>query len=117
MKDNDIEDNELLEKCKVILHENIKLFNGIEEFSTPTMPGWRSIWWARWDNGELLQLDSLNNEIIKSQLDETIKNMNDIEKEYYVEDKWIDKKKRSEFNKLKKNKSNLEKKFLEEKSI
>lgn len=117
LKDNDIEDNELLEKCKIILHENIKLFNGIEEFSTPTMPGWRSIWWARWDNGKLLQLDSLNNEIIKSQLDETIKNMNDIEKEYYIEDKWTDKKKRSEFNKLKKNKNNLEKKFLEEKSI
>ena len=41
--------------------------------------------------------------------------MNDIEKEYYIEDKWTDKKKRSEFNKLKKNKNILENKFLPDK--
>ncbi len=81
------------------------------------MPGWRSIWWSRWDNGKLVQLDSLNNEIIKSQLEETIKNMHDIEKEYYMEGKWTDKKKRSEFNKLKKNKNVLENKFIPDKSI
>lgn len=114
-EENNIKNNDLLEECKTILHENIKLFNGIEELSTSTMPGWRSIWWSRWDNGTLVQLDSLNNEIVRSQLNETIKNMNDIEKEYYIEDKWTDKKKRNEFNKLKKNKSLLENKFLPDK--
>ncbi len=116
-EENNIKDNDFFENCKKVLHDNIKLFNGIEEYSTPTMPGWRSIWWSRWDNGKLVQLDSLNNEIIKSQLEETVKNMNDIEKEYYVEGKWSDKKKRSEFNKLKKNKNVLENKFIPDKSI
>jgi len=111
--DYGIEDDELLEKCKTILRCNIKVFNGIEEESSSVMPGWRSVWWCRWNKGELIGIDSMNNEIISSQIQEKQDYADKILKEYYIDNTWVDKKKKSEFNKLHREKKKLEGKIID----
>ena len=100
---------DLLERCEDILRENIKLFNGISNDHTPTMPGVKDITWTFWDNGTVVEKRSMYNEMLTSKIATLDTKLAQIEKEHYIDGTWNDKQAKKEYAKLTKEKTKLTK--------
>ena len=100
---------DLLERCEDILRENIKLFNGISNDHTPTMPGVKDSTWTFWDNGTVVEKRSMYNEMLTSKIATLDTKLAQIEKEHYIDGTWNDKQAKKEYAKLTKEKTKLTK--------
>ena len=100
---------DLLVRCEDILRENIKLFNGIVNDHTYTMPGVKDITWTFWDNGTVVEKRSMYNEMLTSKIATLDTKLAQIEKEHYIDGTWNDKQAKKEYAKLTKEKTKLTK--------
>lgn len=98
---------DLLVRCEEILRENIKLFNGISNNHTPTMPGVKDITWTFWDNGIVVEKRSMYHEMLTSKITALDTKIAKLEKEHYIDGAWDDKEAKKEHGKLTKEKNNL----------
>lgn len=100
---------DLLERCEEILRKNIKLFNGIVNDHTPTMPGVKDITWTFWDNGTVVEKRNMYYEMLTSKIAVMDTKIAKLEKEHYIDGAWNDKNVKKEHTKLTKEKNKLTK--------
>lgn len=100
---------DLLVRCEAILRENIKLFNGIVNDHTPTMPGVKDITWTFWDSGVMVEKRSMYHEMLTSKIAVMDTKIAKLEKEHYIDGAWNDKNVKKEHTKLTKEKNKLTK--------
>ena len=100
---------DLLERCEEILRENIKLFNGIVNDHTPTMPGVKDITWTFWDSGVMVEKRSMYYEMVTSKIATLDTKIAKLKEEHYIDGAWNDKEVKKEHTKLTKEKNKLTK--------
>lgn len=100
---------DLLVRCEEILRENLKLFNGIVNDHTPTMPGVKDITWTFWDNGTVKNKRNMYREMVTSKIATLETKMAQLEKDHYIDGTWDDKNAKKEHAKLAKEKNKLTK--------
>lgn len=100
---------DLLVRCEDILRENIKLFNGIVNDHTSTMPGVKDITWTFWDNGTVVEKRRMYHDMVISKIATLDTKMAQLEKDHYIDGTWNDKQAKKEYAKLTKEKTKLTK--------
>lgn len=100
---------DLLVRCEDILRENIKIFNGIVNDHTPTMPGVKDITWTFWDSGVMVEKRSMYHEMVTSKIATLDTKIAKLKEEHYIDGAWDDNQTKKEHAKLTKEKNKLAK--------
>lgn len=108
-KEHNIEyDDSFIEECYDIARGNIKLFDGITECSTDTMPGYESIWWDFWEDGVLTETVNMKVQISLGRIKENNDELKALEEKSCVDGVWTDNKDKREYSKITREKAKLE---------